>query len=402
MGSMVPRFLPLLGLALVGSVAAQAVPENVIGLSRAVMTSRLLRPDAMPSPGGTANVDVLNRLDPADFRHGFDDQSGTMRISQMQLAIHDANDQTTEDWTAVWYAEDIANPGHPDPAGPMLRLGPIPMPPPQNPQQPAITWYIGLGFGPSLDVPNNQTLFYGFGLPPAPNQTFPQDGLSALSITDDPNDGIYDEPGRGIANVPFGTYSLWHLTSNGLPSAPATYLGGTPGQRELLYCDMGGIGAGGTPIAVTNQSNYPISNPGWGALGQGGTTSAFSGQHPDVIGLNPGRQDDPGFLVYDQQMVGALAIMFCGFTPTGPTPVTLLGVDQNSYGMLCVDTAASVVSFGVINVDGFAQTVLPFSPAARAVVQSTGGMDLLWQGLVADLSGALPRVHLTGCAVQHL
>lgn len=393
--------LSLLGLG--GALAAQATPENVIGMSRAVWTSRLIRPDAMPAPGGTAEVDVLNRLDPADFVHYHDDGAGNYVISQMQLAIHDENDLTTENWSAVWYLEDIGHPGFPDPNGPVARIGPIPMPPPWDPQNPSITWYIGLGFGPAVSVPNNQRLFYGIGLPPAPNQSFPADGLSALAITDDANDGTYDVPGRAMAMVPFGTYSLWTLTNNGLPSAPASYLPGTPGQRQLLYCDMGGIGAGGTPIAVTNQSNYQVSAPWGGANGQGGTSSAFSGLHPDVFGWNVGRQDDPGFLVYDQQMSGNLALIFCGFTMQAPMPLAVLpNLLSPSYGMLCIDTSASVMQFGVIDNDGFAQAILPFSPQARLLVQQTPGIDLVWQALVVDLSGPLPRVHATGCARQHL
>lgn len=392
----------LLAALAAGSAVAQNPPNNVIGLSRAVLTSRFLRPDAQPAPGGTANVDVLNRLDVTDFRNYSDDGLGNMQIGAMETAIHDENDLTTETWSAVWYGEDVGNPGRPDPNGPLIRLN-LQMPPPWQPGQPSITWYMGLGFGPPLTVPNNQRIFYGVGLPPAPGQSFPNDGLSLLSITDDPADGIYDRPGRAMFFVPFGTYSLWTLTNNGLPSAPAAYLGGTPGQRELLYCDMGGVGSGGTPIAVTNQTGYPVSNPGWGATGQGGTTSAFSGLHPDVFGWNPGRQDDPGFLLYDQQMVGNLALMFCGFTPTAPVPVAALPIfDPASFGVLCLDTSSALSFFGLIDQNGFAQAVVPFSPAARAFVQANAGIDLIWQGFAFDFAGTQPRVHTTGCARQHL
>jgi hypothetical protein len=397
------RLFPILLLANGLPLAAQAVPENVIGISRAVMTSRLLRPDAMPAPGGTANLDLLNRLDPTDYQHYHDDGFGNYVVSQMQLAIHDENDLTTEDWSVVWYTEDVGNPGHPDPFGPALRLGPIPMPPPWNPQNPSITWFIGIGFGPPATLPNNQRIFYGFGLPPAPNQNFPNDGLSALCITDSPQDGVHDVPGRAMQNVPFGTYSLWHLTQNGLPSAPAAYLPGQPGQRQLLYCDMGGHGAGGTPIAVTNQTSFAVSNPGWGANGGGGTTSAFSGLHPDVFGWNVGRADDPGFLVYDQQMVGCPAFLFAGLAPFGPLPVTWLpGLASSSFGMLCLDTSAAVMLLDTVDASGFAQGVLSLSNQSRQVVRNSGGIDLIWQALVVDLSGPQPRVHATGCARQHL
>lgn len=392
----------LLALVVASSVLAQGAPNNVIGLSRAVQTSRLLRPDVLPAPGGTANVDVLNRLDVTDYRHYDDDGLGNMQIAAMETALNDANDLTTENWSAVWYGEDPGNPGRPNPSGPLIRLT-LQMPPPQFPGQPNITWFMGLGFGPSLSIPNNQRIFYGVGLPPAPGQSYPNDGLSLLSITDDPADGTYDEPGRAMFFVPFGTYSQWTLTSSGLPSAPSTYLGGTPGHRELLYCDMGGVGAGGTPIAFTNQANYPVSGPGGGAMGLGGTTSAFSGLHPDVFGWNPGRQDDPGFLFYDRQMMGQLALMFCGFSTTGPVPVAALPIfDPNSFGVICLNTSAAVSFFGVIDTNGFAQCQVQLSPATRAFVQANAGIDLIWQGFAFDFSGAQPLVHTSGCTRQHL
>lgn len=392
----------VISLLVAAAAVAQSPPNNVIGLSRVVQTSRLLRPDAMPSPGGTANVDVVNRLDPADYRHYDDDGTGQMQIAAMELALNDANDTTTENFSCVWYGEDVANPGHPDANGPLIRIT-LQMPPPWFPNQPNITWYIGLGFGPALTVPNNTRVFYGIGLEPAPNQAYPNDGLSMLSITDNANDSTHDAPGRGMFFVPFGTYTSWHLTLNGLPSAPSAYLGGMPGQREVLYCDMGGTGAGGTPIAVTNQASYPVSGPGWGHFGNGGTTSPLSGLHPDVFGWNPGRQDDPGYVLYDRQMTGNLALMFCGFTTTGPVPVAALPIfDPNSFGVICLDTGAALSFFGLIDNDGFAECIVPFNSSTRAFVQANPGIDLIWQGFAFDFGGAQPRVHATGCARQHL
>jgi hypothetical protein len=196
------------------------------------------------------------------------------------------------------------------------------------------------------------------------------------------------------------------LTMNGLPSAPPSYISGTPGNRELLYCDMGGVGAGGTPVAQTNQSSYWISNPGaWGPANQGGTTSMFSGLHPDVFGYHPGRRDDPGFLFYDQTLPNTPVLIFAALAPSpiGSLPVTALpGVDPNSYGLLCIDTSAAVSFFQVTNQDGFAQAIMQFPNTARAFAQNNPGVDLWWQAVGIDLSGPQPALHATGCARQHL
>src|SRR5262249_39894318 len=143
--------------------------------------------------------------------------------------------------------------------------GPIAMPPAQNPSQPNITWYIGVSFSTPLTVPDNgRPLFYGVGLPPAPGNSYPNDGLSVLVVSDSTAYPQHDVPGRAAGAIPNGSQTCWMLTSNGLPSSPCSYVG-APGQRQLMFCDLAGIGAGGTPLAQTNQTNYWISNPGpWG------------------------------------------------------------------------------------------------------------------------------------------
>lgn len=369
-------------------------PSNLIGHAHVVQTSRLLRPDATPA-NVTSEVDVLNRLDPRDHRHCFDDGTGQMAYSELHVAIHEANDNTNEAWSAVWYLEDPTAPGQPDAAGPITRLGPMPLPPPGF-GTPAVTWFVGLGFGPPGTVTNNVRLFYGVGLPPAPGQNWPSDGLSVLAITDMTADAVRDVPGRGYGSVPFGNHSLWVPTANGAPSGLGLYLGTAPGSRQIFYCDMGGIGAGGTPIAVTNQTSYPISNGT-------GTTSLLSGLHPDVFGWNPGRQDDPGFLFYDDEMAGQIALVFCGFATQAPLPIALIpGFAPDSYGVLCIDLGGAVSFAGLIDGAGFARVTLPLSSAARAFVQASGGLDLVWQGFAVDFSGPGLRVHGSGCAFQHL
>lgn len=389
--------LPVLALCL-AALPAQ-IPGNVIGTTRAVQTSRIVRPD-----GGATAADYLNRLDPRDHLHCFDDGTGLMQVAGMELALHDANDLTTESWSAVWYDEDPGVPGTPHAAGFSVRIGPLPLPGPLNPGTPtSVTWYIGIGLGTPLAMTANQTVFYGIGLDPAPGAGYPLDGLSVLTTRDATGDPIHDQPGRAIGTLPQGTWSVWAPTQNGMATG-YTWFGGTPGAREVLYCDLSGVGAGGTPIAVTNQASYPISNPGQGAIGQGGTTSPFSGLHPDVFGWNTGRQDDPGFLFLDQSMNGRFAVILAGFGgAAAPTPLAAVpGVDPGSYGVLCIDAAAATTFFALIDANGYAQVVLPFGPAARAFVQANPGLDLWWQGIALDVAGPQPLLHASGCARQHL
>jgi len=401
--------------AISGSLLAQT--NNRIGLTTGLATYYTTRV-------GATNIvaDVMNHYDSRSYQDWLldpaDPTGTTYKFLGFEFVIQDQIGTTTEAYNLVAYNEDPLNVNFPDPNGLWFRTGNLNMP--ASTSTGAVAWIITLTLPANVASAPKGDKWIGINLSPPASGTWPTDGASLHAAYDRVVNStaapITDQAGPRIDSVPNNQFGCHLPVPGGVPTGPAVYPGGTAGTRLELRFEIIANVTGGVCVTQTNQTNYPVSNPGaTGSTPLGGTTNFISGLHPDVYdgnGSTVPRADNIGFLVTEVNFPNApvFVILAFGPSPVGNVPLALLSpvvAHPNTRGNVCIDFVNGVTFFGLSNAQGLYQHMLTLTPAARLIVQGLSApqtpFDFWYQAFVLNVATSNPfEVHATGCGVQHL
>lgn len=399
----------LLLVAAAATLAASASAQNALGFSHGYSTSYTARLGA----GGMNPGVVLNHYDTRDYLDWMldpaDPTGGTYLATGCRLVVQDQVGATADSFRVVAYNEG-STPGFPDQAAFWIRTAPINLP--ASTATGPVAWIYTVGFGATAVAKGPK--WFGAELNLA-NGTWPADGISTWIVGSyGPPATVADFPSTAITQMPQTniTCAMPVDATTGIPTAAAAYTGGT---RNQIWFEIRANVASGVPVTITNQTTFPVSNPGGannlipaGTVPLGGSTTALSGLYPDVNNTtNNNRFDDIGFLVNDSTVPNGLVFVLVAFggNPLGSVPLTfLMGSQANpaTKGNVCIDFTTAAVFLGVANAAGNYQHMLNLSTPTRNALTSLSPLGLWYQGFVVN-TNTTPglEVHATGCGIQH-
>jgi hypothetical protein len=349
------------------------------------------RVDAGSTTRGALSVqagELIARIDFEEFR-GFD---GSLDGVQVTLQDQDVLGTPGELFDLFVYAEHAQNADFPAFAAGTLpgttalggALG-IPGPTQLSPNSAtAGAALITVSFATPLQLTVTTDLFLSVALPSAPG--WPNEGLSVhAGLGSDPGFlpplvNVYDL--KGQVPVAQGSYALTH--------DPVAAAFSYAGARQLLL-DVLTDQASGVATAVTNQTQYPVSNAA------PGTASFFSGLHPDIVAppQNAGRADNVGYVFSDPGLTPGSVIFFLADVDFAPVHNVPLGSFlAGSTGTACLPSGFQVLGL-TFAAGPQASYVLAIAPGPRAILR---GAAIVFDAIALDLTTSL--LHGGTCVKQ--
>ncbi|MGE3171868.1 MAG: hypothetical protein AB7O97_04530 [Planctomycetota bacterium] len=326
--------------------------------------------NSVASRGGLNSLagTMIARFDADDLRGYGMTTPGTHVITGVRLELEDWNGATPETYSVEIYGEEPGLPGFPILTAPLVATGGLNTPPGGGTGSQVISTLIGL---PATSAASGQDLFLGVKLQVA--NTWPVDGLGVRSVLGHSSRWpIYDSPGP--APIQHGSYAM---------SVPAGAALGSYNTARQLLVDFLTQTPGGASLAITNQTNYPVSNTPPGA---GGFLSAL---HPDSrsFPIGFGRADDVGFRYEDQFTPdGSLVLFFANFNGFGPE-LSLQPFAAGSRGVICLPLTDSWTLGSAVTAGNAASWSSTFPAALRGLL---AGVPMAMQAIAFDTtSGAL-------------
>ncbi|MBK8097950.1 MAG: hypothetical protein IPK26_12635 [Planctomycetes bacterium] len=355
----------------------------------------------------TIEADLLNHFNDRDMRDWMldpaDPTGATYTCAGCRLVTQDQIGTTPASFTIVGYVEDTVTPAPNTPGALWFRTGIVNLP--ASTATGPVAWIWTINFAPPATPKGD--VFMGASVIA---ETWPTDGVSLHCAF---NGATGDNPGTGITSLNNANLCCFMPTAAQVPTPPAVFpAGGATGLRQIRFEVIAAISAG-VAVTQTNQTSYPVSNPGAAnSTPLGGTTNWLSGLHPDVYDGNLSatpRADDIGFLFKDPSMANqpVFIVLAFGPSPLGSLPVSSLSpivAHPTTRGNVCVDFVNGTTFLSFANATGVVQQMIPLNAATRTIVQSFAPFDLWWQGLGLNPgAGAAPfEVHASGCMIQHL
>lgn len=341
---------------------------------------------------GTAAGEVIGRFDADDYAGWANDPSNPQQrlISSISTTVQDQDAVATpEVFDVKIYTEDPANANFPLISGGVTAVTGVAGPPAPSSGTIAAA-FRSLTFATPVPVPVGRDVFVGFAMPAAAWST---DGLSFhinLGYAPSASFLTWDEPGPAMQPLvttgtvpPSNSYGL-----NYIPTAatPLFY-----SARRQIIIDIATGGAGGVVTAVTNQTNYTISNTA------PGTASFMSGLHPDAVNppFTAGRADDIGYRLNDTTLPDNSLVFFLVTLGTFGPEVPLAGLVPGSTGVACLNPAFTS-SLGIgMTTTGSASMVVAIPAAARSII---AGWPLLQQAIAYNITTG--TLHAGACGRQ--
>jgi hypothetical protein len=339
------------------SLGAQA-PLNVDELYPDATTATS-RSGVLPTNAG----DVLTKYDRSNvlgMGQGITGLPGG-RINGFRAVVQDQDAATQEQFTFAVVADDLLNPGNPDPSptGEMLRTGSVSTPPGTG----VAAWVMTITLPAPADIaPPTGTWYFGVGLPL--NPTWPVDGLSG-HIGSYFTGALGENPRSGAPNL---TYAI--VRPGGLivqTTTPRVHAFGLLTEAPAV-----GLGA---DIAPAFQRG---PNPSFGV----------AGFYPDI----QGRGDGFAIRLRDARNAGSLTACLMGFRIL-PTPINIPGVT----GALFLDPAVTF-SLGLFVIPPSGELIV--QPAFLSQGQIPPGLTLVlgFQFATIDPQGAISLSSVVTCS----
>src|SRR5262245_4523753 len=267
--------LPVLAL-----LPALAAAQDFVGLVYNVEATAASRGMLGNNAGET-----MTRIDGSQIAGWGAETPGRRTIRSIACIVQDLDAATPEYFDIRLYPEHPTNAGFPDlTAGVTFFTG---APGPTGSGGLAALRVVTPIAPVSVPIQGGGDVFVSFVMPVATAT----DGLSMQIVLGYSTGSFtrWDTPNTLLGGTPppaAGPNNSYFLTRIG---ASATYQ-----QRRQIWVDVQQATAGGTGLAITNQTSYPTSNnpppAGWGPAP--GTADFLSGSFPDGSGSNPGRADD--------------------------------------------------------------------------------------------------------------
>ncbi len=335
---------------------------------------------------GAGAGELMTRIDGTDCAGWGTDTPGFRTVRSIACLVQDHDAATPETFGIKLYPEDPARPGFPDlTAGISFVAG---MPGPNGIGGVAELRVATPSVPVAVPIQGGGDVFVAFVLPAATAG----DGLAIQVV-------LGFNPGAG-----FTTYDTPSAVQGGTPvpaGNPATsrFLSRTDSSivynaRRQCWLDVAHSGAGGTALAITNQTSFPGSNnpPPDGFGPAPGTGDLLSGSAPDVGGSNAGRADDVAMRFFKTGLASGQLVAFLidrDLSPVFGTEQPLAAFFPGATGSTCLGTPDVFGFRQSVGGEAWLVTTIPIAVRAQLL-----GLVAKQQAVAVDTDGNL---HASPC-----